>query len=99
MRKTHRPRLLLTAVAIAAGSLFAINARAAVGDIYETNEGVIIRFHGTPITFAVGLSNPKGIVFDGLGHLFVVRRAPDRLSVLTHRTVPALPSPQALTPR
>jgi sugar lactone lactonase YvrE len=71
MRKTHRLRLLLTAAALAAGSLFATNAHAAIGDIYETNDGVILRFAGTPITFAQGLSNPKGLVFDGKGRLYV----------------------------
>jgi len=71
MRKTHRLRLLLTAVALAAGSLLASAARAAIGDIYETNDNVILRFAGTPITFAQGLSNPKGLVFDGKGRLYV----------------------------
>jgi sugar lactone lactonase YvrE len=71
MRKTLRLRLVLTAAALAAGSLLAINARAAVGDVYETNGTVILRFQATPITFAAGLTSPKGLVFDGNGHLFV----------------------------
>lgn len=74
MRKTLRLRLLLTVAALTAGPLMAINARAAVGDIYETNGEVVLRFQfsgGTPITFAQGLSNPKGLAFDGNGNLFV----------------------------
>lgn len=71
MRKTHRLRLLLTAAASAAVSLVAIDARASVGDVYETNGTVILRFQATPITFAANLTNPKGLVFDGNGHLFV----------------------------
>ena len=61
----------MTAAAIAAGSLIALNARGGVGDVYETNGTTILRFQATPITFAAGLSNPKGLVFDGNGHLFV----------------------------
>jgi sugar lactone lactonase YvrE len=75
MRKTNRLRLLLTVAALAAGSLITINARAAVGDIYETNQGMILRIlpagTSTPITFADGLANPKGLVFDGKGRLYV----------------------------
>ena len=71
MRKIHRLRLLLTAAAVAAGSLITLNARGGVGDIYETNGTLVLRFQATPITFAQGLSNPKGLVFDGNGHLFV----------------------------
>ena len=75
MRKPNRFRLLLTVAALAAGSLIALNARAAVGDIYETNQGMVLRIlpagNSTPITFADGLASPKGLVFDGKGHLFV----------------------------
>jgi sugar lactone lactonase YvrE len=75
MRKTNRLRLLSTAAVLAAGSLIASNARAAVGDIYETNMGMILRMSpvgiGTPITFADGLASPKGLAFDGTGRLFV----------------------------
>jgi sugar lactone lactonase YvrE len=73
MRKTNLP-LLLAAGLLAALPLVADNACAAVSDVYETNQGMVIRFHGTPvtgITFAEGLSNPKGLAFDGNGHLFV----------------------------
>jgi sugar lactone lactonase YvrE len=64
----------LTPTLLVAASLVAVNARAAVGDIFETNEQSILRFKptgGTPGTFAAGLSNPKGLVFDGKGRLFV----------------------------
>jgi sugar lactone lactonase YvrE len=71
MTKTPRLRLVLTAAAIAAGSFIAVIARAAVGDVYETNGTGILRFLATPITFTQGLTSPKGLVFDGNGHLFV----------------------------
>jgi sugar lactone lactonase YvrE len=73
MRKPNCLNLLLPAAILAALPLLAVNARAAVGDIYETNNAMVIRFQGvnTPATFAVGLANPKGLAFDGNGHLFV----------------------------
>lgn len=73
MMKKIFPRCLLAAGLMVAPFL-AMNARAAVGDIYETNEGNLLRFRtlgGTPATFAPGLSNPKGVVFDGNGHVYV----------------------------
>ena len=75
MRNTTRLHLLLSvATAAAALPLIAVSTRAATNDIYETNMGMVLRIlptGGTPITFAQGLSNPKGLVFDGIGHLFV----------------------------
>lgn len=75
MTKTNRLRLLLTAAVLVAGSLTAINARAGVGDIYESNQDMILKIHPigaqTPATFASGLANPKGLAFDGNGRLFV----------------------------
>lgn len=74
MRKTNRLHLLLTAAALAALPLIADSARAAKGDLYETNNGQVLRFQfaaGSPITFAANLSNPKGLAFDGNGHLYV----------------------------
>ena len=75
MRKTNRLRLLLTAAALATGLLIAGNARAGVGDIYETNMDLILRMNPvggiTPSTFTAGLNNPKGLVFDGKGRLYV----------------------------
>ena len=74
MTKSNLLRPFLTAAAVLAGvSLLASGARASVGDIYETNNGMVLRFQGvnTPATFASGLSNPKGLVFDGKGHLYV----------------------------
>jgi sugar lactone lactonase YvrE len=64
----------LLATGVLATSFLAVNVRAAVGDVYETNEGNILRFRtlgGTPATWAPGFSNPKGLVFDGNGHLYV----------------------------
>src|ERR1700674_350554 len=74
MKKTNCLRPLLTAAALATMPLIAIQARAAVGDIYETNMGMVLRITPTstiPITFAQGLSNPKGLTFDGTGRLYV----------------------------
>ena len=74
MIKMNCLRLLLTAAVVAALPLIANNAPAAVGDIYESNQGMILRFPpsgGTPGTFASNLSNPKGLAFDGNGHLYV----------------------------
>ena len=74
MRKTNCLRLLLTAAIVAASPLIAINAPAAVGDIYESNNGMILKFTsagGIPGTFVPNLVNPKGLAFDGNGHLYV----------------------------
>lgn len=74
MRKTNCLHLLLTAAALATLPLIADTARAGKGDIYETNNGMVLRFQlggGSPITFAQGLTNPKGLTFDGNGHMFV----------------------------
>ncbi|HMG04107.1 MAG TPA: NHL repeat-containing protein [Chthoniobacterales bacterium] len=75
MRKTNLLRLLLSTTAVlAAGLLLAAPARAAVSDIWETNNGQILVFSsigGQPLTFSTDLSNPKGIVFDGNGHILI----------------------------
>ena len=74
MTKTTFLRSLLVVAALAAGPFLARNADAAVGDILETNEGNVLRFRtpgATPSTVASGLSNPKGIVFDGVGRFYV----------------------------
>lgn len=68
--------LLIATVALAVGSLFAPLAKAATGDVWETNNGQVLIFRPigsglTPGTFVTGLSNPKGIVFDGNGHVYV----------------------------
>jgi sugar lactone lactonase YvrE len=87
MRKPNCLNLLLIAAVVAALPLIALDAHAAVGDIYETNNGMVIRFQGvgTPGTFAAGLSNPKGLAFDGNGHLFV---ADASAGTLVRYTVP-----------
>lgn len=74
MTKTTFLRSLLAVAALAASPFLAPTAHALVGDILETNEGNVLRFRivgATPSTVATGLSNPKGIVFDGLGRFFV----------------------------
>ena len=72
MRKPNYLHLWLTVAALATLPLIAVSARAAIGDIYETNNNTILRFQGsTANTYSAGLSNPKGLVFDGNGHLFV----------------------------
>src|SRR5207248_56948 len=73
MMKKFFLRSLLVA-SLLAMPFFALSASAAVGDIYETNEGNLLRISpagGTPATVATGFSNPKGLVFDGNGHLYV----------------------------
>lgn len=74
MTKTTFLRSLLAIVALAGAPFLANTAHAIVGDILETNEGNVLRFRtpgATPATVATGLSNPKGIVFDGLGRFYV----------------------------
>jgi len=73
MRKPNSLYLSLTAALLAAISLTPGSARAATGDIYETNMNLILRIRaaGTPVTFTQDLSNPKGLAFDGNGHVFV----------------------------
>lgn len=74
MTKQIFRRPLLAATAFAALCAIATGARAATGDILETNETNIIRLTtvgATPSTFASGLGNPKGLIFDGNGHLYV----------------------------
>ena len=78
-------RSLLAAVALATFS-FATNARAAVGEIYETNEGNLLRLSpvagAAPTTLNQGFSTPKGLVFDGNGHLYVADAGKGAIIVL-----------------
>jgi sugar lactone lactonase YvrE len=74
MTKPTFLRPLVAAIALATAAFLTSNVHAAVGDIYETNEGNILVFRAgvaTAATFATGLSNPKGIVFDGNGRMYV----------------------------
>ena len=90
MTKNNLLRPFLTiAIAFAGGFLMAGSLRAAVGDIYETNNGQILRFTGTstPQTFSTGLSNPKGLVFDGKGHLYVADAG--RNAIVVYNTIDA----------
>ena len=83
MTKTTFLRSLLAVAALATTSFLANTAHGAVGDILETNEGNVLRFRtvgATPSTVATGMSNPKGIVFDGLGRFYVADE--DRGSVI-----------------
>jgi sugar lactone lactonase YvrE len=86
MTKLTFLRSLLAAAALAAAPFLAIDAHGATGDILETNEGNILRFRipgQTPSTFATGLSSPKGIVFDGRGHLYVADAGKNSILVFT----------------
>lgn len=86
MRKTTRLYLLFVVAAFATMRLITTEARAAVGDIYETNQGMVLRIRpggGTPITFAQGLSNPKGVVFDSMGRLYVADASRGTVTVYT----------------
>ena len=84
MKKTFfRP--LFATIAVAA-SIVATQTRASVGDIYETNEGNVLRFKATggqPGTFVSGFTNPKGLVFDGNGHLYVADPGKNAVIVFT----------------
>jgi sugar lactone lactonase YvrE len=85
MTKLTFLRPLLAAAALAA-PLVALDARAAVGDIYETNEGNLLRIKpagGTPGNFATGFTNPKGLVFDGDGRLYVADAGKNSIIVFT----------------
>ncbi|MEY2509165.1 MAG: hypothetical protein QOH01_3494 [Verrucomicrobiota bacterium] len=84
MKKTLLPSLF--AAALLATPFLIQSASGAVGDILETNEGNILRFRtigGTPGTFATGLSNPKGLAFDGNGHLYVADPGKNAVIVFT----------------
>jgi len=86
MTNTIFSRFPLALVALAAIPFGATTLRAATGDILETNAGNVIRLVGqgiTPTTFASGLSNPKGIVFDGNGHLYVADAGKNVIFVFT----------------
>lgn len=86
MTKQIFRRSLLAASAFAALCLIATSARAATGDILESNETNIIRLNtigATPGTFASGLSNPKGLVFDGNGHLYVADAGRNTIYIFT----------------
>ena len=89
MTKNNLLRPFLTAAGIFASVfLMAGSLRAAVGNIYETNNGMVLRFGiagTTPTTFASGLNNPKGLVFDGKGHLFVADAG--RNAILVFNTI------------
>jgi sugar lactone lactonase YvrE len=67
-------RSLLAAAMLTALPFGVTTLRAATGDILETNEGNLLVFRaggGTPGTFTTGFTNPKGVVFDGNGHVYV----------------------------
>jgi sugar lactone lactonase YvrE len=76
----------LLATIVAATSLLTTRAGAGVGEIYETNDGKLLRFSpvigGAPTTLNVGFSNPKGLVFDGNGHLYVADAGKNAIIVL-----------------
>ncbi len=102
MRKTTRLYLLLTAAALAALPLIATSAHAVRGDIYETNLDMVLRIRpggGTPITFADGLVNPKGLVFDGNGRLFVADAGAGTIMIYTLPDGAGSPYAQASIPR
>ena len=63
----------LLAATIATSSL--VTQAWAVGDVFETNEGNLLRLSviqgAAPSTLNSDFTNPKGLVFDGNGHLYV----------------------------
>jgi sugar lactone lactonase YvrE len=85
MMKMTSFRPLFATIAVAT-SMLAAQGRAAVGDIYETNEGNVLRFKsggGQPGSFITGFTNPKGLVFDGNGHLYVADPGKNSVVVFT----------------
>ena len=74
MKKITLSDLSLTAATLLV-VLAPLNARAAAGDLYETDflSGSVFRFTpaGIKSTFASGLTKPSGIAFDSHGNLFV----------------------------
>jgi sugar lactone lactonase YvrE len=86
MTNTTFFRSLLAVLTLAALPFGATTLRAAAGDIFETNGGNVLRLNApsvTPSTFSSGLSNPKGIVFDGNGHLYVADAGKNAILVFT----------------
>jgi sugar lactone lactonase YvrE len=86
MMNTTFLRSLLAAAALAALPLGTTTLRAATGDILETNQGNLLLIRalgGTPVTFATGFTNPKGVVFDGNGHLYVADPGKNAIIVFT----------------
>jgi YD repeat-containing protein len=79
-------RSLLAAALLATLPFGATTLRAATGDILETNEGNLLQFKaigGTPGTFATGFTNPKGLVCDGNGHVYVADAGKNSIIVFT----------------
>jgi sugar lactone lactonase YvrE len=77
---------MLAAVALATLPIGTATLRAATGDILESNEGNVIRFRtvgGSPVTFASSFTNPKGLVFDGKGHLYVADAGKNAIILLS----------------
>jgi len=87
MTNTTFLRSLLAAAALAALPFGATTTlRAATGDILETNGGNVIRFGTigtTPATLSTGFTSPKGIVFDGNGHLYVADAGKNAIIVIS----------------
>jgi sugar lactone lactonase YvrE len=79
-------RFLLAATALAVLPFATSTLRGGTGDIFETNDTNVIRFRplgGTPATFASNFGSPKGIVFDGLGRVFVADAARGNIVVFS----------------
>ena len=76
----------LFATGLLATPFLALSAHAAIGDIYETNGTTVLKFRtigGIPGSFASGLATPKGLVFDGNGHLYVADPGQNAVFVYT----------------
>jgi len=73
MKRTALLHLLVTVAGLAA-ALLPPSARAAVGDLYETDfsSDTVFKFtpDGTASTYAAGLNGPYGLAFDSSGNLF-----------------------------
>jgi len=85
MMKKNLSRFL-PAICLLALPFLALSASGAIGDIYETNGTALLKFRsagGTPGPFATGFSNPKGLVFDGNGKLYVADAGKNAIIVFT----------------
>jgi sugar lactone lactonase YvrE len=86
MTNTTFFRSLLAAATIATSSL--ATQALAVGDIFETNQGNLLRLSpilgAAPSTLNSNFSNPKGLVFDGNGHLYIADAGKNAIIVFSN---------------
>src|SRR5438105_4423846 len=86
MKKSALHYLFVTVAGLTA-ALLPINILAAVGDLFESDQGSSTIFKFTPAgvksTFASGLNTPTGLAFDASGNLFEADQASGRIFKFT----------------